>query len=301
MGHPLTQTLPSAGGACPFSCLVGWTAVKTARKIPLPSRELHTFFAWVHPEVIYSSHPFIVVVVWSLSHVWFFVSPLDCAPPGSSVGFQNIGVGCHFLLHGISRTQGSKLRLLHWQADSLLLSHQGSPLLTLYLLFIGGLFCSKAPDMQDLSPSGTLCNPVRDTAGGGSSHLAQEVAGKERHLDTILTSCIAHHIPHVTGLRSAYFISVFPTRSSALSVYHHFCLHPTHPAPWLAQSPRSVTEVYQRTRWEIEWKLDRFPGSLTVRTESVRKTKIQFHEINIKFAGIIFCYSGLALVERLCK
>ena len=35
---------------------------------------------------------------------------------------KNTGVGCHFLLHGIFLTQGSKLRLLHllhWQADSL--------------------------------------------------------------------------------------------------------------------------------------------------------------------------------------
>ena len=98
MGHPLTQTLPSAGGACPFSCfVVRWTAVKTARKIPRPSRELHTFSAWVHPEVIYSSHPFIVVVVWWLSHVWLFASPLDCAPPGSSVcGFSEYWSGLPF-------------------------------------------------------------------------------------------------------------------------------------------------------------------------------------------------------------
>ena len=43
---------------------------------------------------------------------------------------KNIGVGCHFLLQGIFPTQGSNpclLHLLHWQADSLPLSHQGSP------------------------------------------------------------------------------------------------------------------------------------------------------------------------------
>ena len=32
----------------------------------------------------------------------------------------------HFLLQGIFPTQGLNLRLLHWQADSLPLSHQGS-------------------------------------------------------------------------------------------------------------------------------------------------------------------------------
>ena len=39
---------------------------------------------------------------------------------------KNTGVGCHFLLQEIFPTQGSNphlLRLLHWQADSLPLSH----------------------------------------------------------------------------------------------------------------------------------------------------------------------------------
>ena len=40
---------------------------------------------------------------------------------------KNIGVGCRFLLQEIFLTQGSDLSLLHWQADSLPLSHQGSP------------------------------------------------------------------------------------------------------------------------------------------------------------------------------
>ena len=40
-------------------------------------------------------------------------------------------MGCHFLLQEIFPTQGSNqhlLHLLHWQADSLPLSHLGSPL-----------------------------------------------------------------------------------------------------------------------------------------------------------------------------
>ena len=36
-------------------------------------------------------------------------------------------MGCHFLLQGILPTQGSNLYLLHWQADSLPLSHLASP------------------------------------------------------------------------------------------------------------------------------------------------------------------------------
>ena len=40
---------------------------------------------------------------------------------------KNTRVGSHFLFQGIFPTQGLNLRLLHWQADSLPLSHQASP------------------------------------------------------------------------------------------------------------------------------------------------------------------------------
>ena len=63
--------------------------------------------------------------------------PTLCNPPGlqptrllcpwDSPG-KNTGVGCHSLLQGVFLTQGSNphlLPLLHWQADSLLLSHLG--------------------------------------------------------------------------------------------------------------------------------------------------------------------------------
>ena len=60
--------------------------------------------------------------------------PSDCSLPGFSIHgiFQakNTGVGWHFLLQGIFLTQRTNLRLLHWQADSLPLSHQGSPAIT---------------------------------------------------------------------------------------------------------------------------------------------------------------------------
>ena len=39
---------------------------------------------------------------------------------------KNTGVYCHFLLQGFFPTKGSNPCLLHWQADSLSLSHQGS-------------------------------------------------------------------------------------------------------------------------------------------------------------------------------
>ena len=40
---------------------------------------------------------------------------------------KNTGVGCHSLLQGIFLIQGLTLHLLHWQTDSLPLSHLGSP------------------------------------------------------------------------------------------------------------------------------------------------------------------------------
>ena len=62
--------------------------------------------------------------------------PMDCSPAGSSVYgsilarwcWQLTGVNCHFLLQGILLLQGSNLcllGLLHWQANSLPLSHLG--------------------------------------------------------------------------------------------------------------------------------------------------------------------------------
>ena len=69
-----------------------------------------------------------------LGHVQFFATnSSDCSPPGSSVHeiFQaRILEWVLFLLQWIFPTQESNpslLRLLHWRADSLPMSHQGSP------------------------------------------------------------------------------------------------------------------------------------------------------------------------------
>ena len=52
-----------------------------------------------------------------------------------SMGFpdKNTGVGFHFLPQAIFLTQGSNPHLLHWQVDSLPLSHQGSPSLPIWI------------------------------------------------------------------------------------------------------------------------------------------------------------------------
>ena len=46
---------------------------------------------------------------------------------------KNTGVSCHFLLQGVFLTQGLNLCLLHWQVNSLPLSHQRSSILCLCL------------------------------------------------------------------------------------------------------------------------------------------------------------------------
>ena len=57
----------------------------------------------------------------------FFATPWTIvlqAPLSILFPSKNTGVGCYFLLHWIFLTQGSNLYFLHWQTDSLLLSHQ---------------------------------------------------------------------------------------------------------------------------------------------------------------------------------
>ena len=72
----------------------------------------------------------VVIVAESNSY-----NPKDCSLPGSSVrGISQArilewvakGLPGFSLLQGIVPTRGSNLHLIHWQVDSLPLSHQGS-------------------------------------------------------------------------------------------------------------------------------------------------------------------------------
>ena len=64
--------------------------------------------------------------VLSSSNVSDSATPWTVAPQAPpSMGFSKQEY-CHFLLQGIFPTQGSNIHLLHWQADSLPLSYQGS-------------------------------------------------------------------------------------------------------------------------------------------------------------------------------
>ena len=58
------------------------------------------------------------------------------APLSVNSPVKNIGVGCHFLPQGIFPTQGLNRHLLHWQANSLPLNYQGSPIYYVSLFIV---------------------------------------------------------------------------------------------------------------------------------------------------------------------
>ena len=82
----------------------------------------------------------VCVCVCMLSCIWLFATPWIVACQALlSMEFlgKNTGVGCHFLHQGIFLTQASKpslLHLLHWQADSLILSHLKSQVFSIHYL-----------------------------------------------------------------------------------------------------------------------------------------------------------------------
>ena len=69
-------------------------------------------------------------------------------------------MGSHFLLQAIFLTQGSNQCLLHCQADSLPLSHLGSPLYTITMY-------AAAKSLQSCP---TLCDPMECSLPGFSVH-----------------------------------------------------------------------------------------------------------------------------------
>ena len=72
--------------------------------------------------LVAQSHPTLFVTLWNVARQtcpWNFPD-------------KNTRVDYHSLLQGIFPTQGSNPCLLHWQADSLLLSHVGSPSMGTY-------------------------------------------------------------------------------------------------------------------------------------------------------------------------
>ena len=69
------------------------------------------------------------VCAQSLSHVWLFCDPMDIRPPAplsKEFSRQEYWSGLPFPPPGDLPNPGTELSLLHWQADSLPLSHLGS-------------------------------------------------------------------------------------------------------------------------------------------------------------------------------
>ena len=69
------------------------------------------------------------VCAQSLSHVWLFCDPMDISPPAplsKEFSRQEYWSGLPFPPPGDLPNPGTELSLLHWQADSLPLSHLGS-------------------------------------------------------------------------------------------------------------------------------------------------------------------------------
>ena len=85
---------------------------------------------------------------------------------------QEYWSGLHFLLHRIIPTQGLNSHILHWQADSLPLSHQGSPLCYFEnnQTYLGIRFMWTAAAAKSLQSCPTLCDPI-DSSPPGSPVL----------------------------------------------------------------------------------------------------------------------------------
>ena len=98
------------------------------------------------------------VIPWTVAH------RLLC--PWDSPG-KNTGVDCHSLLQGIFPTQGLNPHLLHWQGDSLLLCHVGSP------REIISFFSSLEPSavLPLITWNTALSSLERFTINGNSDHI----------------------------------------------------------------------------------------------------------------------------------
>ena len=97
------------------------------------------------------------VLSQSLSLVWLSATPRTVARQAPLSTGKNTGAGCHALLQGISLTWWSNLHslsLLHWQEDSLPLSHLGS-----------SSSCAAAA-AKSLQSCPTLCDPIDGSPPG---------------------------------------------------------------------------------------------------------------------------------------
>ena len=122
----------------------GYNSARNANKNPLihcrdcsPNNSMHLIFIYVPQNLMYlpsiiHGKDFLYMCVCSVmsdSLQPYGLQPTRLLCPWNFLG-KNTKVGCHFLLQGLFLTQGLNLPLLcllHWQVDSLPLSHLGSP------------------------------------------------------------------------------------------------------------------------------------------------------------------------------
>ena len=96
------------------------------------------------------------------------LQPTRLLCPWDSPG-KKPGASCHFLLQRIFPTQGSNPGLLHWQVNSLPLSHQGSPVYdSLHTLIL------KRNLIFPLDIPGTSKNSSRRFHGGGGQRALKQ-------------------------------------------------------------------------------------------------------------------------------
>ena len=151
----------------------------------------------------------------SLESLWTVAAMLFC--PWDSAG-QNTEAACHALFQGIFLTQGSNPHLLHWQVDSLTLSHKGSPYALVCTKLLSRVQISVTPctiacqaplsigfsrqehwsGLPFLSP-GDLPDPGTQPVSPAPSALADgffitEPRGKPHVLCIFLRSCYSHKL-----------------------------------------------------------------------------------------------------------
>ena len=117
---------------------------------------------------------------------------------------KNTGVGLHFLLQGIFPTQGSNLRLMHWQVDSWPLSHLGSSWATQVAssILVATLKKEKGTDTDDTN-----------------SNVSRQ------YIQNIISTCNQYRktLFYATSLKSGvYFCCTSQFRSEILDLYLDF-------------------------------------------------------------------------------
>ena len=129
--------------------------------------------------------------------------PIGLLCPWNCPG-KNTGVGCHFLLQGILLTQGLNpclQHLLHWQADSLPLSHLGS--------WDGGWQCEDLPNgLLSLSWSFKEDSPL--------VHLLLTPSPKEQGWFPGQVNCV--------GGRAGQLLTIWGLVSTVINPYQGVCL-----------------------------------------------------------------------------